>query len=254
MVSIVSASVCGATHKHKGQECQDAYKIAGFGEITILAAADGHGSESCPHSKVGAELAVGVFARLMKRYFAVYSREPDTLRAFLEREGSNAVAKAIEREWKREVTKRAKKLERGRSSTLAYGTTLLGLVLTPTFYYAFQLGDGNLLCISGGEARDVLDSPRILGVQTYSLSQDNAFERALSRVGEVGEGAAYLLSTDGFANSYPDESAFRRTCCEYVAAIGEHGAAAVQANLSEWLEETSRGGSGDDVTVVIAKL
>jgi serine/threonine protein phosphatase PrpC len=251
---VIQASICGASHKHKGTECQDAFRVSRFGEdITILTVADGHGSESCPRSKIGAQIATDVFTKLMKKYFSVYSREPDTLRGYLRREGQGAVAKAIEREWKRRVAQDCG--ESGEGTWILYGTTLLGIVLTPAFYFAYRLGDGDVLEISSAGAVEIIKGNKLLGVSTYSLSQNNASVNALARVGEFsGNAVAVMLSTDGFANSYPDEDTFRQTCLEYAAAIREHGPAAVQEKLPEWLEETSREGSGDDVTVIIVKL
>jgi len=61
-----------------------------------------------------------------------------------------------------------------------------------------------------------------------------------------------MLSTDGFSNSYKNESEFERTCVDYYAMIKEHGADAVQQSLKQWLTETSEMGCGDDITVLMA--
>ncbi|MCL2754863.1 MAG: protein phosphatase 2C domain-containing protein [Oscillospiraceae bacterium] len=247
MVSIISASVCGAAHKLKGQECQDSFAAEQFGDVTLIAVADGHGSESCPHSRAGADLAVEVFVRVMRKYFALYSREPDTLRDYLQREGSRAVARAIEHDWKQRVSQKS-------SDIAAYGTTLLGLVLTPMFYFAYRLGDGDLIEVSQNSSQEIVRGNKQLGVATYSLCHPNASDYVLTKVGESKANTAYIVATDGFANSYPDEDGFNRTCLDYCAAIREHGANTVNANLPDWLEETSREGSGDDITVIIANL
>ena len=61
----------------------------------------------------------------------------------------------------------------------------------------------------------------------------------------------YILSTDGFANSYTSDKEYQKTCKEYLHMIQEHGAKAVQANLKNWLTETSGLGCGDDIAVVM---
>ena len=62
----------------------------------------------------------------------------------------------------------------------------------------------------------------------------------------------FMLSTDGFSNSYKNEAEFERTCVDYYAMIKEHGTEAVQQSLKQWLTETSEMGCGDDITVLMA--
>lgn len=64
----------------------------------------------------------------------------------------------------------------------------------------------------------------------------------------------YMLSTDGFSNSFVNEEEFHKTCREYYKMIGEHGYEAVRDNLEKWLKETSELGCGDDVTMVMAYI
>ena len=61
----------------------------------------------------------------------------------------------------------------------------------------------------------------------------------------------YILSTDGFANSYTSDEEYQKTCKDYLQMLQEHGADTVQANLKNWLTETSELGCGDDITVVM---
>ena len=62
----------------------------------------------------------------------------------------------------------------------------------------------------------------------------------------------YMLSTDGFSNSYKSEADFHVCCRDYFNLIQEHGFEAVASNLKDWLKETSELGCGDDITVVMA--
>ena len=62
----------------------------------------------------------------------------------------------------------------------------------------------------------------------------------------------YILSTDGFINSYASDEEFKKTCRDYFHMIRQHGFEAVKDNLAKWLKETSEYGCGDDVTVVMA--
>ena len=55
-------SVKGATHARNGMPLQDSFKIDEVSEnVTIIAVADGHGSEKCSKSKNGSQIAVNTF-------------------------------------------------------------------------------------------------------------------------------------------------------------------------------------------------
>lgn len=62
----------------------------------------------------------------------------------------------------------------------------------------------------------------------------------------------FLMSSDGFANSYKNETEFARTCLEYYEAVNQYGVKAIKENLKAWLSETSELGCGDDITVLMA--
>ncbi|MCL1832365.1 MAG: protein phosphatase 2C domain-containing protein [Oscillospiraceae bacterium] len=249
---VICASVQGASHKFNNTECQDAYKVMMFGDIVILAVADGHGSDSCPHSKTGANIAVDVFCRIMRKFCGVYVSEAGVLEDYLSREGS-AVARGIDAAWKRAVETHSSDNSLN-SPTIwkQHGTTLIGAVITPTFCFALQIGDGDILRVDSQRVRAVIACEKILGVQTHSLCHDGAWRNAVTVVEPCRAHTALMMSTDGFANSYPDETAFHGACREYYTAITQHGAELVQENLSGWLDETSENGSGDDITVLIA--
>ena len=57
---------------------------------------------------------------------------------------------------------------------------------------------------------------------------------------------------DGLSNSYKNEEEFQKTCADYYALLGEHGAKAVSGQLKTWLQETSELGCGDDITALFA--
>lgn len=88
------------------------------------------------------------------------------------------------------------------------------------------------------------------------MKASDAIDKALassnrSNRGEVSVRNMYILSTDGFANSYTSDEEYQKTCKDYLQMIQEHGAETVQANLKNWLTETSELGCGDDITVVM---
>ena len=265
---IFGESVQGASHKRTGMECQDSYKKIECDDGTlVLAVADGHGSKSCPFSKTGSSIAVNVFCKVMMEYHDNYAGNIETLLTYLNREGDTKVAQAVDSEWKRRVLKAHSNnkravpiLEDGEKNKQdiykQYGSTLLGLMVTPVFLFAFQLGDGDITYVDENGFDQVLQVEKILGTETHSLSKIDSWKKAISAVrrreSTSGLPYAFMLSTDGFANSYKNEDEFKRTCSDYFIMLKEHGAEAVEANLKDWLNETSEMGCGDDITLLIA--
>ena len=62
----------------------------------------------------------------------------------------------------------------------------------------------------------------------------------------------FMISTDGFSNSYRTQEEYFVSCKDYYALILEHGFEAVAGQIKDWLKETSELGSGDDITLALA--
>ena len=268
--SVFGESVQGASHIRSGKECQDSLKKIEKDEDTvILAVADGHGSDSCPYSKTGADIAVNVFCKIMEDYLDTYAEQPEMLLTFLKREGDTKVAQAIDTEWKRRVLKTHSNNKRettldaeGNKDKEAiyklYGSTLIGLVITKEFLFAFQLGDGDIMEVSKTGVQNVIEADKILGTETHSLSKVESWKKAITctkkKEGPQKLPVMYMLSSDGMANSYKNEEEFKKTCSDYYHLLVKHGAKAVSDSLKDWLDETSRLGCGDDITALFAYI
>ncbi len=266
--SVFGASVQGASHIRNGRECQDSLKkVVKDSGAVILSVADGHGSESCPYSKTGSFAAVNVFCKIMGDYLDTYAGQPEMLFTFLKREGDTKIAQEIDAEWKRRILrlhakcKREMPLDENRNKDKGavyklYGSTLLGLVMTGDFLFAFQLGDGDIVKVSENGVYPVIEADKILGTETHSLSKLESWKKAITRIRRREENeqlpAMYMLSTDGLSNSYKNDEAFQKTCMDYYVLLKEHGVKAVSDRLKTWLQETSEMGSGDDITALFA--
>ncbi len=266
---IYGTAIRGASHKHSGKECQDSFRTDTIKDVVIMSAADGHGSVSCPYSKTGSVIAANVFCTVMSAYYNSFSKTRNGIRAlmrFLNREGSLKVAQSIDREWKRRVYKQH--LNRKREVPVGedgcpdkaavykmYGTTLLGLMITKSFIFSFQLGDGDICCINKHGINYLLAPDKLLGVETHSLSGQESWKKAVTQIRardvHADHSVLYWMSTDGMSNSYRTQHEFEYACAEYFSAIQENGFEVIEDNLDEWLEETSEQGCGDDVTVVL---
>ena len=286
---VFGTSVQGASHVRSNRPCQDCSAIrsrefasfkkgrikesyAGLdNETVLLSVADGHGSDSCPLSDRGAEIAVDVFCDIMAEFCFKYRDNMEALRTYLNREADTRLAKAIDSEWKKRVLNDHNRLVNiGRREKVLgpdgnpdkegicklYGTTLLGLVMTKDFNFAFQLGDGDITYIDNTGAKPVLEIEKILGVETHSLSKRDSWKSAVTRVinrdTEESMPFMYMITSDGMANSFISETEFHKNCYGYFEAIKEHGAEQVEKQLVDWLSETSKMGCGDDISAVIA--
>lgn len=267
-IDVIGKFVQGASHIRSGVECQDHCKKVVLEDGTvILAVADGHGSKSCPYSGTGARLATRAFCRIMENLYVSYKEMPDQLASFLNREGDTRVSKDIDAEWKRRVVERHKrnkrpigKLEDGTDDLVSvykqYGSTLLGLLITRNYVFAYQLGDGDICYVTDSGLELVVEPDKILGVETHSLSRKDSWEKAITAVRRITVReklpAMFCLSTDGYANSYKTEAEFHATIKEYLSMLKEYGCKAIADNLPGWLKETSEMGCGDDITLLIA--
>lgn len=234
---------------------------------TILAVADGHGSKSCPFSKTGSEIAANLFCDKMAELYDGFQSAPDRLPSYLNQEGTLKFAQDVERDWKASVMQAHVSIEReipltddGQENFNAvyrlYGTTLLGLLITSTFVFAFQIGDGDISYVDDQGFQTVVTGDKLLGVESHSLCSTNAWKKAVSSVHlrswDQNLPCVFMLSTDGFANSFINDEEYEKTCVQYFETLNEYGANAVEEKLKFWLAETSRLGCGDDTTLLMA--
>lgn len=265
---IFGECVQGYSHIRSNTECQDSMKKLELEDGTIvMAVADGHGSKSCPFSKTGSEIAVNVFCEEIANTYRAYQDTPELLPSYLHREGTMRFAQGVESEWKKSVLDAHTAMERetpltedGQENHTAvyrmYGSTLLGMMITDSCVFAFQIGDGDITFADSSGASYVVEGDKLLGVESHSLASNGAWKKAVSAVRQKNweelVPVMFMLSTDGFSNSFATDDGFMENCSAYFNMIEEHGADAVAENLNAWLAETSQLGCGDDTTVLIA--
>lgn len=276
MPQVTGASVRGAAHRRSDVPNQDAVAWlppSGAGDLVVAAVADGHGSPKSFRSREGAARAVTVATEVLwsrfggARQFGT-SRSGESLRAGLheivsrwrddisahvditpfsdeelatldERAGEQAVRDVRHNPW------------------LAYGTTLLTVVVTPTATLYAQLGDGDILAVSAhGRVRHPLPSDqRLVADETTSLCDARAAAEFRTLVEPRHRGPRLVLvSSDGYSNSFASDDAFRQVGSDLHSMIESDGIAAVSSRLEGWLTETTDSGAGDDVTLALILL
>ena len=141
---------------------------------------------------------------------------------------------------------------------LAYGSTLLCVLLTSEYIIYAQLGDGDILTVSkdGEVNRPILKDERLMANETTSLCLPKAWDdfRVAFQPINGAVPALVMLSSDGYSNSFRDEAGFLKAGADYLNLIREEGIDYVEQHLADWLNEASQSGSGDDVTLGLGYL
>ena len=289
-VKTYAASVIGASHLRKDNPvCEDSSYYDKDGEIKdaiVLAVADGHGSDQCKYSSDGSKEAVKAFCTIVKQILEAENFSGD-IKSFKATPGKDiAFAKKLSDLWQKRIAhvhsrkKRKDPPPQKKMSTLdmvykkaeerddwywnvdymLYGTTLLGIAVIGKDVLIYQIGDGDIVIVDDKGARNLIEGDHFLGVETYSLAYDKAWNFAKVAIITLDElytkPCLIMLSSDGMANSYASEEDFYKTCTDYYNLIQEEGFEAVCKGMGDdkagWLRETSDGGCGDDISLALA--
>jgi len=274
----LSATVRGYWHEKTGQKNQDAVRFKkrhGVCGALIMAVSDGHGSAHSFRSDRGAALAVECALRVFEQFTA--------------RHGHNAPLRLVRHQmrakwrhlllasWKNAVRAdvmanpfspvdfaafpepapvTAPGKEWPFSAYLAYGATLLVTLLTNHYVIYAQLGDGDILTVApdGTVSRPLERQHEFFAEQSASLCTHAAFEEFQVGVFPVRRNppVMIMLSTDGYANCFSDDHGFFKVGSDLMAYARDRGTAFIASQLPDWLQESSRDGSGDDITVALA--
>ena len=275
---IIACSERGASHIRHNLPNQDAirsYLTPNGQPPVVLAVADGHGSAKSFRSDVGASLAVDIAVELLREFLQNFSGESPSViknaseqqlpirilvewrkrvdRDFQDRPFTSA---ELERLAMEEGTAAGEWIREGENYLRAYGATLITVAVAPEFALYLQLGDGEILVVSGatGEVSQPFPSdPELIANETWSLCLDVARASSHFRVrfqlfNDEAPGLI-LLATDGYPNSFRSREGFMKVGPDLLEMLRTEGADVVTRDLPEWLREASSTGSGDDVTV-----
>ncbi len=265
-------TVRGASHIRAGLPNQDALwwlPESGSGSPLILTISDGHGSAKSFRSHIGAKIAVEQATKQIKNFVLENNqRDAVAVQTQLPKIIVSQWLKAVEHhrqevpftheDWalleKKEGTKAQDALVN--NPFLAYGTTLLAVVVTDEFILYLQLGDGDILCVDRGKTtRPFALDERLIANQTTSLCTEDAWREVRLRLVPHSENSPSLIlvSTDGYSNSFRSETDFLQIGQDYQEMIRSRGMDFVTQQLPNILSDTSQQGSGDDITLGIIK-
>jgi serine/threonine protein phosphatase PrpC len=280
-------SVRGANHYRSGLMNQDAlrwfpnYPDCGRDLPLILAVADGHGSTKSFRSDRGSRIAVETAIAVMRKFFLDSSQALD-FRMFSDREKRQLCQTIhqkwldrINQDWRLDPVANDHQIWQILSHTeganaqevvlqypqIAYGTTLLAAMATEEFILYLQIGDGDILCVDrhGNVTRPMQFDPRMIANQTTSLCLPNAWQEFQVVIHPYHSDntdelpVLILMSTDGYANSFPSEQDFLTIGGDYLCMLRSQPLQTLEKRINQFLSEASQYGSGDDITLGILR-
>jgi len=258
----------GAAHQRRGIPCQDASGVWCFtdadGEpLQALVVSDGHGGARYERSEVGSQFACSVAlqeieSQLRQTHVGRMS-DLNEWRQWL----ANGLPTSLVRGWRREVLNHGQAHPRADGappSVLPYGATVGVILLTPRWWGYTGIGDWDLVRTdSAGEGELLSEEPDSPGggEATFSLCMQGAENHFSSRSGletiDAGQEAfALVLSTDGIRKSCSSDTDFLNLA-RHLGALSAPDDRGKPSALAEALDHISTQGSGDDVSVAIAR-
>lgn len=265
----VAASTRGASHLRSGLPNQDAcdHWTSENHSAAILTVSDGHGSSRHFRSQFGSKLGVAAAIALLREFMGSQeshlpqeSAIQELPRRIVEQWLANVAAHFAQNPFTEEELKQLKEEDSAAAEvvmanpSIAYGATLLAVAAVNEWVLYLQLGDGDILVVNdaGETSRPLPEDSRLVGNQTTSLCQPEAWNEFRVRLVHDGESPALvLLSSDGYSNSFRSEEDFLLIGRDYLAMVRERGLEKVKQELPGILEEASKQGSGDDITLGI---
>ncbi|MET9882867.1 PP2C family serine/threonine-protein phosphatase [Streptomyces sp. NPDC006430] len=249
---------------------QDYCEVVGLGtaeDPLIMVVADGHGSAVHARSHLGSRFAVDLFVEEARRFGALAQprgEERSPSLAWLMHYAEHAFPRQLVSGWRKTVLGnwertncQAEPAPSEQAKLLLYGSTLVGAVLTPRVFAAWQLGDGELTVV-GDDGRvtvPLAPAEADLGDETESLCSPEAWLRIRTYWAPVTapwrSPRLVAVSTDGLSKSFASDRGFLQFMAGLDDRLSAEGAATVRAVLPEWLTKASQH-SGDDTTLVAA--
>ncbi len=279
---VYSKSVKGALHSRTGYSNQDSirWKQSSISNTIVMSVADGHGSDIHFRSKIGSQIAVKTAVETL---FELFHNQPIEINNVSQVKDiiRYSIPRLLVHNWMDRVQYHVQKhpfstneidlvlkkkgpliLEKIiNNPRIAYGSTLLTAVMTKNYFIFFQIGDGNILIVDNNKNvrnlfsnknSDSDDKSSIESiVHTESLCMDNSWLEFKTGIfdSRALKPKLILLSTDGYCNSFNNESGFLKIGLDYLSLLEEFGYSYLSENLYDILRQTSLEGSGDDITI-----
>jgi len=265
-------SARGTSHQRTGAPNQDSGRTAVVrdGSAVVLAVADGHGDPLHARSDRGSRFAVEAAIELLTGWITAKPGSDDAIYS-----SAAELPQKLVDAWRAKVASdldadpprhQAAQLASSRNAELIeqspeilYGSTLVAAAIDGRLALYVQIGDGDLLTLApDGAVRRAVPASGDLPLHiTESLCQADARDRFRVQVEFFAKRplpALVMASTDGYSNSFRDDTAFLKVASDLKAYLERNGIEWIAQHLEGWLDETSKNGSGDDITLAMAWL
>lgn len=260
-------SVQGYNHIKANKVCQDASGECHFEDVSIIAVADGHGSDNYIRTDRGSKFAVSAALTAIKA-FVQEAREnhlpaiPDS-EAELVQVSKNILARwytqvendvACEPFQPEELAKVSEKYKlryaSGQYNAKAYGTTLIAVCMTSEGWFGIHIGDGKCVELLGtGTLCEPIPWDEVCEQNiTTSICDSDAIEE-FRYVIQKDFPAALFIGSDGIDDSYSSEMELHELYRNIFIVFAEHGAKVGSNEVRDYLPKITRRGSGDDVSI-----
>lgn len=275
----------GSRHKEENIPCQDYSLAMKTGDIFVAVVCDGHGAPQYFRSEYGAMFAAKTVAECVQEmvddeFIAALKGKPFTAyRSMKGRDVSNIndmaylnvcnLVLSILKRWDEKVKehvakhpltdkeaenipkKLAEAFREGRVFNFAYGTTLLSYVQTNDCWFAFQIGDGKMVCLTKENAElPIREDECCHDNITTSLCDTDALDEV--RVSYEGDGLfpeALFLCTDGLEKAFTSDEKLASYLDTILTVLNLGGKDILMNKLSEVLPKISAITSGDDMSL-----
>lgn len=261
----INLTSIGASHIRVGKECQDFSLSESTDTYSMAVVCDGHGGENYFRSAYGscfaAQAASACISEFMQDFdTTVVPAKPEQLLVQLEK---SIIAKWNTSVWEHYESNpfseeelnsisesRRQRVLSGKSIESTYGTTLIALAWTKSFWFGMQIGDGKCVRINKDGAFDqpIPANEKCFLNTTTSICDANAIED-FRHYFSTEMPAAIFCGSDGIDDSFIRDEQLYKLYSTVARSLSENEFDTAYAELEDYLPRLSSKGSGDDVSI-----
>ena len=246
-MNIFESSVTGYKNLVKSFCSQDFSIYKKYENYIFCAVADGHSLSRFKYSHIGSNLACKAALNVIESYLE--NKKEDL---FIQNLKNKKIQSEIKLKWRNMVYEDfyKKHYKAYKLDYIQYGTTLTFVVLLQKHIVFFNLGDGKILIKVDGLYKPVFENNNYKIVN--SLAQDRCEEKMQYKILERYNKFKLVIFTDGFINSFNNYEEFEIELDKTFEILNKNVFASMnlKKTYSKYLENLSRYGSFDDISVI----
>jgi hypothetical protein len=280
MYRAFSARSIGANHIKHNKVCQDFAFHVNRADFSIALVADGHGSDDYFRSDRGSRYAGDSAFQCITEFIGSVQKEYPRIDEVTEKEWDRLLGnleKSIIRKWHEKVDKdyagnpfteedvemekvsekHKQRYLKGEEVEHAYGTTLIAVAVTDSYWFGLHIGDGKCVVLypDGTDAQPIPWDPACFLNSTTSICDADAanrFRHYFCSFTTEPKPVAVFVGSDGIDDSYPlndNEKHLAKLYNTITLNFAAEGFDAGVQQLRDFLPTLTDKGSGDDVSI-----